>query len=347
MLASRLLTILMLLQARGRMSARELAAEFEVSVRTIHRDIDQLSAAGIPVYADRGRTGGFALLDGYRTKLTGLTQPEAEALFLAGLPGPAAQLGLADMLSAARLKLLAGLPAHVQPGAERIASRFHLDPEPWFRPAEPQTSLKTVASAVWSANALRLRYRLAGRNVSRAIRVLPLGLVLKAGTWYLVAQDGKAIRTYRVANIESAEIADECFMLPKDFDLAGHWEKACRDYESGLWRAHAEVRLSPRGVALLPLLGAQVERTARETAKPEADGWVRCTIPIESETQGVRELLRLCEDVEVIGPSALRDRMRTTLAAMTSLHARRSASRGSTNNGRMLRRGARAGNSCA
>src|SRR5579871_2514982 len=113
MLASRLLSILMLLQARGRMSAHELAAEFEVSMRTIHRDIDQLSAAGIPVYAERRRSGSFALLDGYRTKLTGLSQPEAEALFLSCLPGPMAELGLADILSAARLKLLAALPAHV------------------------------------------------------------------------------------------------------------------------------------------------------------------------------------------------------------------------------------------
>src|SRR5215467_6861051 len=145
MLASRLLSILMLLQTRGRMSASELARAFEVSVRTIHRDVDQLSAAGIPVYADRGRNGGFQLMDGYRTKLTGLTRPEAEALFLSGLPGPAAQLGLSDLLSAARLKLLAALPAAVQPDAERIAQRFHLDPVPWFRFNDALPSLRTVA----------------------------------------------------------------------------------------------------------------------------------------------------------------------------------------------------------
>jgi predicted DNA-binding transcriptional regulator YafY len=321
MLASRLLSILMLLQARGRMSARELAAEFEVSVRTIHRDIDQLSAAGVPVYADRGRSGGFALLDGYRTKLTGLTQPEAEALFLAGLPGPAAQLGLADMLSAARLKLLAALPAHVQPGAERIAARFHLDPAPWFRTGDPQTCLQAVARAVWNASVLKLRYRPAGRHEAGAMRVLPLGLVLKAGTWYLVARNGKATRTYRVGGIEDAVVMDETFASPKDFNLAAHWEKACRDYEDGLWRGHADVRLSPRGVALLALLGSHVEQAARETAEPDADGWVRCTIPIESDAYGVRELIRLCEDVEVVGPPALRDRLFTTLAAMASRHA--------------------------
>jgi predicted DNA-binding transcriptional regulator YafY len=327
MLASRLLSILMLLQARGRLSARELAAEFEVSVRTIHRDIDQLSAAGIPVYADRGRSGGFALLDGYRTKLTGLTQPEAEALFLAGLPGPAAQLGLADMLSAARLKLLAALPAHVQPGAERIAARFHLDPAPWFRANDPQTCLQTVAQAVWNTETLRLRYRPAGGHEARTMRLQPLGLVLKAGTWYLVAQNGKSIRTYRVANIEGAEVTDEFFVRPKNFDLAAHWKKACSDYEDGLWRGHADIRLSPRGVTLLALLGFHVEQAARETAKPDPDGWVRCTIPIESDVQGVRELIRLCEEVEIVGPPALRDRLTATLATMTSRHVSRNTNR--------------------
>src|SRR6185503_15452175 len=158
MLASRLLSILMLLQTRGRLSARELASEFEVSVRTIHRDIDQLSAAGVPVYADRGRSGGFQLMDGYRTKLTGMTQSEAEALLLAGLPGPAAQLGLSDMLSAARLKLLAALPANVQSNAERIASRFHLDPIAWFRGADTLPALQPVARAVWNEHYLALRY---------------------------------------------------------------------------------------------------------------------------------------------------------------------------------------------
>src|SRR5579859_6561765 len=190
MLASRLLSILMLLQARGRVSARELAAQFEVSVRTIHRDIDQLSAAGIPVYADRGRNGGFALMDGYRTKLTGLTQPEAEALFLAGLPGPAAQLGLADLLSTARLKLMAALPADVRPSAERIAARFHLDPAGWFHGTDSLASLQPVARAVWSGHCLRLRYRPAGQAEAYPRRLGPLGLVLKAGVWYLVAQSG-------------------------------------------------------------------------------------------------------------------------------------------------------------
>lgn len=318
MLASRLLSILMILQARGRASARELAAEFEVSVRTIHRDIDQLSAAGIPVYAERGRSGGFALLDGYRTRLTGLSQPEAEAMFLAGLPGPAAQLGLAGDLSAARLKLIAAMPAHIRPGADRIAARFHLDPEPWFRAADPLPALETVARAVWSAKVLRIRY--SSRGEARQQRLLPLGLVLKAGTWYLVAQAGKTLRTWRVANIRDAEIAEESFERPEAFDLARHWDKARRDYEMGLWRGQAEVRLSPRGMDLLELLGSHVRNAARESAKPDPDGWWRCKIPIESEAQGVRELIRLCDDVEVLGPPVLRRRMAETSAAIANRH---------------------------
>src|SRR4029453_17603155 len=131
MRASRLLSILLSLQARGRLTAAGMAEELEVSERTIPRDIDQLSAAGIPVIADRGRAGGFKLADGFRTQLTGLTEGEAEALFLAGLPGPAAELGLSDLMAMARTKLLAALPAGAR--AARVAERFHLDPAGWFR----------------------------------------------------------------------------------------------------------------------------------------------------------------------------------------------------------------------
>ena len=321
MLASRLLSILMLLQTRGRMSAAELAAEFEVSVRTIHRDIDQLSAAGVPVYADRGRSGGFKLMDGYRTKLTGLTQGEAEAIFLAGLPGPAAELGLSELLSAARLKLKAALPPTVQPDAERIAARFHLDPVAWFRGSEPLPSLQTVARAVWSEHYLKLRYRNRGETYARKLG--PLGLVLKGGVWYLVAQSGKAIRTYRVAAIQDAEIMDEIFMRPKQFDLSAHWQKSSRDYEMGLYREEADVRLSPKGMARLQELGPYVAEVAAKTAgKLDRRGWARCALPIESIETGARELIRLGEDVEVLGPPALRERIVALLAAMSRHHAR-------------------------
>ena len=330
MLASRLLSILMLLQTRGRVSAAELAREFEVSVRTIHRDIDQLSAAGVPVYAERGRAGGFALMDGYRTRLTGLTKPEAEALLLAGLPGPAAQLGLADMLSAARLKLLAALPANLQRDAERVAARFHLDPVAWFRDADPLPSLQTVAKAVWEEKFLKIYYRNSGEIYARELG--PLGLVLKAGVWYLVAQSSassskaagrknKSVRTYRVAAMIDPEVTEESFTRPKAFDLAAHWTKSARDYETATYREQADVRLSPSGMKRLGLLGGVVaEAVAKSARKPERDGWIRCALPVESGDAGLRELLRLGDDVEVLGPPDLRATMASMLTNMAHRH---------------------------
>src|SRR6267154_616098 len=174
MRASRLLSILLLLQARGRMTAEALASEFEVSVRTIYRDVDQLNAADVPIYADRGPSGGFQLLDGYRTRLTGLSPAEAETLSLAGV------------LTAAQLKLSAALPERARANAGRIAARFHLDPVGWFRSADEAKLLPTIANAVWNEKCLDVHYRRAEGAVER--RLQPLGLVLKAGVWYLVAQ---------------------------------------------------------------------------------------------------------------------------------------------------------------
>ncbi len=320
MLASRLLSILMLLQTRGGMTAPELAKEFEVSIRTIFRDIDQLSAAGVPVYAERGRAGGFKLVDGYRTKLTGMTQSEAEALFLAGLPGPAAELGLAELLATARLKLMAALPAGIQPGAERIAARFHLDPTGWFRDAEQTSLLPEIARAVWNERYLRIRYRSSGETYGRKLG--PLGLVLKGGIWYLVAESGKAVRTYRASAIVEAEALDEPYTRPKRFDLAAHWTKAALEYEAGVYRESARVRLSPKGRARLALLGPQVLAAVKANASaPDNDGWIGCTIPLESAEHGVRELMRLGEEVEVLAPASLRVLMARTAARIANLHA--------------------------
>ncbi|MEO6690020.1 MAG: WYL domain-containing protein [Dokdonella sp.] len=321
MLASRLLSILLLLQSRGRMSARELADEFEVGVRTIHRDIDQLSATGIPVYAERGRNGGFRLKDGYRTTLTGLNQSEAETLFLAGLPGPVAQLGLSDVLSAARLKLLAALPASVQPSAERIAARFHLDAGAWFHRADQLPALPVIASALWSDRMLTLRYRRSGEIDARQRKLAPLGLVLKGGIWYLVALHGKSIHTYRAANIRDAAVHDEAFERPAKFDLAAHWSKAVVEYEAGVYHEYADVRISPDGMNRLELLGPHVTRAAETTGgKPDRHGWVRCRLPIESLDFGVRELMRLGDEVIVLGPPALRTRLAQTAVRIAKLH---------------------------
>jgi predicted DNA-binding transcriptional regulator YafY len=310
MRASRLMSILLLLQSRGRLTADELAAHFEVSVRTIYRDIDQLSAAEVPVYADRGPGGGFQLLDGYRTKLTGLSPAEAETLFMAGLPGPAAELGLADALATAQLKLTAALPESTRANARRVATRFHLDPVDWFRSAASARLLPAIAAAVWGETCIDVQYKRAGIDKTVSRRLQPLGLVLKAGTWYVVAQVGESVRTYRVSNILELASTTERFARPQDFDLVRFWTASSRAYEVGLYRGAAQLRVSKRGMARLESLGATVLQAAHDTAEPETDGgWTRITIPIESIDQAAWDMLKLGSEAEVLKPVALRRRV--------------------------------------
>jgi len=320
MRASRLLSILMVLQTRGRVTAEALAAEFEVSVRTIYRDIEELSAADVPVYADRGPNGGFQLLDGYRTKLTGLSPAGAETLFLAGLPGPAAELGLADVLTAAQLKLTAALPERARATANRVAARFHLDPVGWFRSADEARLLPAIAKAVWNETCLDIRYN--RRGAGSLIRKLqPLGLVLKAGIWYLVARVKEQPRTYRVSNILEMSVRDECFERPKDFDLVGFWTMSSRAYEVRLYRSEAVLRVSPSGMPKLNLLGSVIAQAVAETAAPsDRHGWVRVVIPIESIEQAAADLLRLGIDAEVLEPPELRSRIAETAWALSQLY---------------------------
>ena len=320
MRASRLLSILLMLQTRGRLTAESLAATFEVSVRTVYRDIEQLSAAGVPVYADRGPGGGFQLLDGFRTKLTGLTENEAETLFLSGLPGPATQLGLADQLLSAQLKLTAALPERSRAGAQKTAQRFHLDPVDWFKSPDQARLLPALATAVWTETVIEIAYQ---RGTSTATRRLhPLGLVLKAGTWYVVAERGGERRTYRVSNIQALTPTGERFDRPKDFDLVRYWTESSRAFEVGLYREQAVLRASPRALRRLERLGATVSEAARESAgTPDADGWVRVTIPVESFDQAAIDLLLLGGEAEVVKPRELRRRVAAAARTMAKLNA--------------------------
>ncbi len=312
MRASRLLQILLLLQTRGRMTAEALAGEFEVSVRTVYRDVDQLSAAGVPVYADRGRNGGFTLLDGYRTRLTGLDAAEAESLFLAGLPGAAEDLGFSEALIGARLKLLAALPAESRESAERIGARFHLDPMGWYRSSETADLLPAVAQAVWTARRIRVRYESWNDTVDRDLA--PLGLVMKAGVWYLVAAVGDAPRTYRLSNILSLE-PGEAFVRPPNFELSAYWAAQSVRFEESLIQGEARLSATARGLRRLAEIGSAQARAARAAAPGEV-----FTIPIESIDHAAAELLRCGADVEVLSPPELRARMAEQARALSAIY---------------------------
>jgi predicted DNA-binding transcriptional regulator YafY len=319
MRASRLLSILLLLQTRGRMTAQALADEFETSVRTIYRDIDHLSAAGVPVYADRGRSGGFQLLEGYRTRLTGLSPTEAETLFLSGLPGPAADLGLGDAMAAAQLKLLAALPAEGRNSAARIGSRFHLDPIGWYRNAEQTDVLPQLAEAVWTARRIKVRYDSWAGVVDRELE--PLGVTLKAGVWYVVAQSGGKPRTYRVSNIQALELSPETFERPAAFDLAGYWQAWVKDFEDRLYKAEAVLRLSPVGLRVVCNVSPVAERAARVATNFDAAGWATVIIPIESVEHAASDFLKLGTDAEVLAPPELRARMAEIAKNLTEIYA--------------------------
>lgn len=321
MRASRLLSLLLLLQTRGRMTAPELAAELEVSVRTVYRDVESLSAAGVPVYADRGPAGGYQLLDGYRTKLTGLTSDEAVSLFLAGLPGPAAELGMGAVLAGAQLKLLAALPPELRERAAHMRELFHLDAPGWFRDPEPIPFLTEIGDAVWARRRLRVRYR-SWRRGEQWTTLDPLGVVLKAGLWYLVAAAGDKIRTYRVTRVSAVEPLEEEFARPDDFDLAKFWQDWTERFERDSYTAQAEIRLSPVGRAkAVHLMAPAVHRAMEETASaPDADGWIHATVPIESVHHAVVDLLKLGPELEVLAPMDLREAVRRRLAETAALY---------------------------
>jgi predicted DNA-binding transcriptional regulator YafY len=323
MRASRLLSLLLLLQNRGRMSAAQLAAELGVTARTIYRDVEALAAAGVPIYAEPGPTGGYQLMDGYRTRLTGLTADEAESLFLTGMPQPAAELGLGAQVAAAELKLMAALPTPYRDASVRIRQRFHLDTPGWYREPDAVPHLLAVADALWQDEAIEVRYRRWSPRPGDVTRRLhPLGLVLKAGVWYLIAAGHGRPRSYRVSAIASVRPLRERFTRPDGFDLAAFWQAHVERYEQADTEEVATVRLTPQGVAALPdVLGPKAARLALRTLAPtDPDGWQRATIPLENVPHAAATLLRLGAEVQVLSPAHLVTHMTDTIQAMARLY---------------------------
>jgi predicted DNA-binding transcriptional regulator YafY len=306
MRADRLLSILMLLQTRPRLTARQLAEELEVSKRTIYRDIDALCAAGVPIYADYGRGGGYALLDSYRTDLTGLTDEEIRALFMLSIPAPLAELGVGQRLKAALLKLSAALPAERRGDEQRTRQRIHLDSVAWSQSKEPVPHLPTVQRALWQDRRLRLTYRLFFEAQGEWV-VDPYGLVAKTATWYLVCGRQESIRVLRVSRILEAEVLEETFERPADLDLGAFWSDWCAEIEGNRRVFVVSARIAPKLVRVLPHhFGQEIRPIIAQAGPVDEDGWITLELPFETLEDARERILGYGGAVEVLRPRALR-----------------------------------------
>lgn len=304
------MALLFTLQSRRSATIAELAAALEVSERTMLRDVAALQAAGVPLWTEQGRGGGVRLVDGWRTRLDGLTSREAVAIFAMGVPRALAELGLGTAVSAAHAKVSATLPAPLREQAQHLAQRFHLDAPAWFRKADDTAHLAGIARAVWEQRRSRVAYRRGDATVERVLDAL--GLVLKAGVWYLVArvddETGHAIRTYRVSRIQGVEDTGQRFDRPTDFDLTSWWERSSARFERTLQRFRVLARLSPLGARFLgsvidPHLAAE---TLAAAGPPDADGWVDVELGVEDPAIAAEQLLGLGAEIEIVDPPAVR-----------------------------------------
>jgi predicted DNA-binding transcriptional regulator YafY len=307
MRADRLLQLILLLQTRGKTSARRLAQALEVSERTVYRDIVALSAAGIPVYGEAGPQGGFSLVDSYRTSLTGLSPEETQALFMLGIPEPLRLLGLDQAYKSALLKLAAALPASRQAEEEQVRRRFYLDPS-WgsndgAQPAaDSLPHLRAAQQAVWQDRCLRLRFRVF--NVESEQVVQPYGLAARAGEWHLLGYHHGRVRVYPIHDLLEAELMDEAFERPADFDLPAFWKAWCAGEEQR--RVSYRVRLRVRA-DFIPALGASLGRAALDRLEPPAEDGSRLLDWSFASLESARSrLLSMGCGVEVIEPLALR-----------------------------------------
>lgn len=306
MRADRLLSIMLTLQVHGRVTARELARRMEVSERTIHRDMDALSAAGIPVFAERGSGGGWALMEEYRTNLTGLSRPEIQALFLTKPSKLLADLGLEKASDAAFIKLLASLPSMYRADAEFVRQRIYIDPTGWAGGNEAAPFLLAIQQGVWQERKLRLSY---ARHGCEAVERLvdPLGLVAKGSVWYLVAACDGRVRSYRVSRVVGVGVTDEPSTRPKDFDLAAHWEQSTSEFKQQLPRYTARARVSPEALPRIGLAGrfAKIEQIGPQDGR----GWAVVTIRFDAEEVAWEYMLSFGPNIEVLEPRGLRDKV--------------------------------------
>lgn len=318
MRADRLLSLLMILQLRGRTTAGDLSTQLEVSVRTVYRDIEALTRSGVPVQADRGRIGGVRLAHGYQTRLTGLSADEAQALPFASVAVAAAALGFAGTAKSARLKVLAALPRTASEQAYRASERFYLDPADWYRRSSIPQHLRLIATAVWAGQVVQIDYE--SWRGHKMCLVEPLGLVLKAGTWYLVGRRARQVSIYRVESVRSLRILPNKYVQPRNFDLAAEWQKEVSRFETSLRRMQATIRVAESAMSRVDRLGADAAE-AIHLAHPDPAGWHLATIWIESIDHAAGTLLGFGSEIEVLAPEPLRLELSKRAAQVCALYS--------------------------
>lgn len=312
MRADRLLSILLLLQSRGRVTGRELSEALEVSSRTVHRDMDALSAAGVPVVALRGAKGGWELADGWKAQVPSLDDAELRALLMAQ-PRVIGDRPLAAAAERALAKLLAAMPQAQRVRAATMRERLYVDPTGWRGTREELTALPVVQDAVARDRQLRMTYRNPGQE-PRARVVSPLGLVAKAMTWYLVADGESGVRTYRVSRIESADVLDTPVARPPGFDLGQYWSQSQVRYAEERRRVKVVLRVEPQTAKTLRYHQQVTEVPSAESG----DGWVTVIVHFEAEEEAVFVVNGLGPRAEVLEPATLRQRVLNDASAVVS-----------------------------
>jgi predicted DNA-binding transcriptional regulator YafY len=303
MRADRLLSIMLRMQGQGRITARELASQLDVSERTIYRDMEALSMAGIPVIAERGLNGGWELIEGYRANLNALNLTEIQSVFLAAPASVLSDLGLQTAAENAVLKLLSALPLAYRADAEAMRQRLYIDLTGWTRSKEDVSCLPMLQEAIWSERQLTITYQ--AQEGKSAVRLVdPLGLVAKGSVWYLVAGVEGEIRTYRVSRIQSALVTDQRCVRPEDFDLAAYWTQSTTDFKANLPRYEVTVRVS---TAILPRLRyAGTFAKIEHVAPPDTDGWCVAKLCFDIPDEAREYVLGFGTHIDVIEPLELR-----------------------------------------
>ena len=320
MRADRLLSIVLLLQAHHQLTSRSLAQRLEVSERTIHRDMEALSGAGIPVVAERGSSGGWSLLGEYRTNLTGLNESEIQSLFLTQSPKVLSDLKLQKASEGALLKLLAALPSMYRREAEHARQRIFVDSAGWAHEDESVPLLPLLQDAIWTESKLRIRYQRGAGCDAVEREIDPLGLVAKGSAWYLVAGVADELRSYRISRISEAEVLDVPSTVPANFDLASYWQQSAASFKATLPNYLATFRVSPSVFPRLRFAG----RFARvgEVIEVDADGWLKVSVGFDAEEIACEYALGFGPNLKVIEPLSLKEKVLEMAVAVVTAYGK-------------------------